>query len=406
MKASPQEAAAILVDGCDHVVTREELEARLAAGQRLHVKFGIDPTGAELHLGHAIVLHKMQQFVELGHRVTLLIGDFTARIGDPSGRNASRPPLTAEQIEANMETYREQAGLVLDLERIEVMHNSTWLEPLRLADLIRLFSQITVGQMLVREDFKNRYEAGTPISLHEFLYPVAQAFDSIAMRADVELGGNDQLFNLLVARDYQVNAGQPPEICMTTPILEGTDGVQRMGKSLGNYISLIEQATDQFGKLMRIPDTLIARYARLAAFWSAAEVDALERGLESARLVAMDEKKRVAEAVVTKYHGAQAARVARDYFERTVQRKELPDEMPELAQGTARRVADLLVVAGFAESKRAAERLIAQGGVRVDGVALSDPAAGWVWRVPAVLSVGARRFVRVLPASAPEPPDR
>ncbi|MBV8151312.1 MAG: tyrosine--tRNA ligase, partial [Candidatus Eremiobacteraeota bacterium] len=272
---TPREAAALLAEGCDHVVTREELEARLTAGQRLHVKLGIDPTGSELHLGHAVVLHKMQQFVELGQRVTLLIGDFTARIGDPSGRNASRPPLTAEQIEANMETYREQAGLILDLERIEVMHNSTWLEPLRLADLIRLFSQITVGQMLAREDFKNRYDEGTPISLHEFLYPVAQAFDSIAMRADVELGGNDQLFNLLVARDYQIAAGQPPEICMTTPILEGTDGVRRMGKSLGNYISLTEPASEQFGKLMRIPDSLIPRYARIAAFWPEEAVVAL-----------------------------------------------------------------------------------------------------------------------------------
>jgi tyrosyl-tRNA synthetase len=394
---TPTEAAAILSEGCDHVVTREELEGRLAAGERLVVKFGIDPTGSELHLGHAVVLHKMQQFVELGHRVMLLVGDFTARIGDATGRNEARPPMTAEQIEANMQTYREQAGRVLDLERIEVVYNSTWLAPLNLAELLDLFSQITVAQLLEREDFAKRYASGSPISLREFIYPIAVAYDSVAMRAGVELGGNDQLFNLLLGRHYQLHFGQTPQICMSTPILEGTDGVRRMGKSLNNYVALVEPPEEQFGKIMRLPDASIGRYARLAAFCPESEVAALERALAEGRASPMDEKKRLAEAIATKYHGAAAAHAARERFERTVQRRELPDEMPTMPLGSARKVADVLVGAGFAESKRAAERLIVQGGVRVDGIAVTDPSAAWSATAPAVLSVGSRKFVRVVP---------
>jgi len=382
---TPREAAQLLVDGCDHVSTREELEARLGAGERLHVKLGIDPTGSELHLGHAVVLNKMQQFVELGHRVTLLIGDYTARIGDPSGRNDARPPMTGEMIEANMKTYREQAGKVLDLERIEVMYNSTWLAPLRTSDWIKLMS---------REDFKNRYTSGTPISLHELLYPVAQAYDSVAMEAGVELGGNDQLFNLLLGRSYQAHLGQKPQICMTVPILEGTDGVRRMGKSLNNYISLIESPEDQFGKLMRLPDELIVRYARLAAFWPTSEVAALLGDLEAGRLSPIEAKKRVAESIVARYHG-KAASAAREHFEKTVQRRELPDDMPTLRVPSGKKLSELLVAAGFAESKRAAERLINQGGVRIDGAPVTE-SAGAPDGGSFVLSVGARKFVRVV----------
>lgn len=367
----------------------------MRAGTRLHVKLGIDPTGSELHLGHAVVLHKMQQFVGFGHRVTLLIGDYTARIGDPSGRNDARPPLTGEQIEANMQTYREQAGKVLDLERIEVMYNSTWLEPLRTADWIRLLSKATVAQILEREDFKNRYTSGTPIAMHELLYPVAQAFDSVAMEAGVELGGNDQLFNLLLARSYQSDVGQVPQICMTVPILEGTDGVRRMGKSLNNYISLVEPPEDQFGKLMRLPDELITRYARLAAFWPTPEVAALQADLAADRVPPMEAKKRVAEAIVARYHGGGAASGARERFERTVQRRELPEEMPTLRGTPGGKLTDLLVAAGFAESKRAAERLIHQGAVRIDGAPVTDPAM-IPGGTPFVISVGARRFVRVI----------
>lgn len=387
-----------LLDGFDHVETRPEFEARLKEGKPLTVKLGLDPTSADLHLGHAVVLHKMQQFVEAGHKVVLLIGDFTARIGDPTGRNELRPPLSTEEIEANMVTYAAQAGKVLDMERVTLEYNSKWLSPLTMADLLRLLSQVTVAQMLEREDFRTRYGAGTPISLHEFLYPVAQAYDSIALHADIELGGNDQLFNLLMGRHYQRHAGQREQICMTLPLLEGVDGVEKMSKSKGNYVGLTESPAQQFGKLMRITDEMIPRYARLAAFFSQAEAGKLIEGLNGGRLHPMDEKKRVAEEIVARYHGRDAAKAARDYFERTVQRKELPvDNIPEMRLGEAKKVSQVIVAAGFAQSRRAAERLISGNGVKVDGILVGDPNAQWTAAGPATLSVGSRKFVRVLP---------
>ncbi len=398
---TPREQAQILTAGCDHVETAAELEARIAAKGRLTVKFGVDPTGSFLHFGHAVVLHKMQQFVELGHRVILLIGDFTAKIGDPTGRNDTRPPLTDEMIVANMRDYREQAGTVLDLERIEIMHNSTWLAPLSMGDLIGLMAQTTVAQMLSRNDFSERYKSGTPIALHEFLYPIAQAYDSVAMECDVELGGSDQLFNFLLAREYQAHAGQPRQICMTTPILEGTDGVVRMGKSKGNYIGLVEPASEQFGKLMSLPDEMLPRYAMLAAFRSSEDVETLRAGLVSGALHPMIAKKDLAEEIVARYHGATGARSARDRFEATVQRGEVPADMRELAaDGGWRTVADVLLASAFAASKREAERLIAGNGVKLDGAVVSDPRQSWIApAAPVVLSVGSRRYVRILPAS-------
>jgi tyrosyl-tRNA synthetase len=391
------EQTAALVDGTAHVHTPGELAARIARGTPLRVKFGIDPTGSELHLGHAVVLHKMQQYVEFGHDVTLLIGDGTALIGDPTGRNDSRPPLTRDDIAANMRTYTEQAGRILDLERITVRYNSEWLDALDYAALIRLMAQTTVAQMLGREDFRNRYAGETPISLHEFLYPVAQAYDSVALACDVELGGDDQLFNFLLARTYQQNAGQLPQICMTLPILEGTDGKVRMGKSRGNYIGLVEPAREQFGKVMSIPDELIARWVRLADFRSQAEADALAAGIADGSRSPMNEKKQLGEAIVRRYHGAEAARDAREYFERTVQRKERPDDIAVLPLGSAEKVTDVMLAAGFAESKRAAQRLIAEGAVKIEGVAVIDPHTRWTATEPAVLQVGSRRFVRVVP---------
>ena len=391
------EAAHLLLDGCAHVESPAELRQRLRRGAPLRIKFGVDPTGSELHLGHAVVLHKMQQYVELGHDVTLLIGDGTALIGDPTGRNDSRPPLTREQIADNMKTYTQQAGKVLDLERVTVRYNSEWLEKLDYAALIRLMAQTTVAQMLAREDFRNRYTSETPISLHEFLYPVAQAYDSVELRCDVELGGDDQLFNFLLARTYQSNAGQLPQICMTLPILVGTDGSVRMGKSKGNYISLVEPARDQFGKVMSIPDDLISNWARLADFRSQADADALTRGIAEGSRRAMDEKKALGEAIVTRYHGAEAARDAREYFERTIQRKEIPAEMPELRVRDLEKLTDVIVAAGFAPSKREAQRLIAGGGVKLDGVAVQDPSVRWTATGPTVLHVGSRRYVRILP---------
>jgi tyrosyl-tRNA synthetase len=394
---SPKEQAAILTAGCDHVETAAELAERIASKGRLTVKFGIDPTGSFLHLGHAVVLHKMQQFVEFGHRVILLIGDFTALIGDPTGRNDTRPPLTSEDIANNMRDYREQAGLVLDLERTELAYNSTWLGPLSMSDLIGLMAKTTVAQMLARNDFAERYRSNTPIALHEFLYPIAQAYDSVAMHADVELGGSDQLFNFLLAREYQQHAGQPKQICMTTPILEGLDGVIRMGKSRGNYVGLAEPANEMFGKLMSLPDEMIPRYAALAAFRPAAEVAALERDLASGVLHPMTAKKDLAQEIVTKYHDATAAKIARERFEATVQRGELPTDLPEApASPDWRNLSDALIGTGLAASRREAERLVTQGGVKIDGEVAHDPKHAWDYPASVVLSVGSRKHVRIL----------
>jgi tyrosyl-tRNA synthetase len=390
--------AAILLDGFDHVETVAEFEERLRRGRPLRVKLGIDPTSPDLHLGFMVVLHPLQRFAEAGHRVTLIIGDFTARIGDPSGRNVTRPQLSREEIEANMRAYRDQAGKVLDLERIEVRYNSEWLDKLSLTDLIKLLGKTTVAQMLERNDFNDRYEAGTPISLHEFLYPVAQAYDSVAIEADVELGGTDQLFNLLLGRQFQRDFGQPPQICATVPLLVGLDGEKKMSKSLGNYVGVAEAAEVQFGKLMKIPDELIVTYARLAAFRPRAESERLAAALAAGSANPMEAKKDVAQSIVARYHDAAAAERAREFFERTVQRRELPDgELETIALGDCKRIAEVLVKAGFAPSRRAAERLISGNAVKVDGELVRDVNAPWKAGTPAVLSVGARRFVKVLP---------
>ena len=386
-----------LLDGFEHVETVDDLRARLKLGRPLNVKLGIDPTSPDLHLGFMVVLEKLQRFAEAGHQVTWIIGDFTARIGDPSGKNVTRPQLSPEEIEANMETYRRQAAKVLDLERIAVRYNSEWLDKLDLAALVKLLAKVTVAQMLERNDFQNRYASGTPISLHEFLYPVAQAYDSVAIGADVELGGSDQLFNLLLGRHYQREYGQLPQICATVPLLVGLDGEKKMSKSLGNYVGIDEPASEQFGKLMKIGDDLIATYARLAAFRPQAECELLAAELADGRANPMEEKKRLAEAIVARYQGAEAARAAREHFERTVQRKELPaGDIPEVDGTGCTRVAELLVRAGFAESRRAAERLISGKGVRVDGIVVSDPRAAWSATQPAVLSVGSRKFARIV----------
>lgn len=387
-----------LLDGFEQVETVAEFRERLALGRPLNVKLGIDPTSPDLHLGFMVVLHQLQHFAEAGHNVTLIIGDFTARIGDPSGQDATRPQLTGEQIEANMRTYRDQAAKVLDLERVRIRYNSEWLEKLGVGGLIELLSHTTVAQMLERSEFAQRYASGTPIALHEFLYAAAQAYDSVAIQADVELGGVDQLFNLLLGRQYQREYGQAPQICAMTPLLVGLDGVNKMSKSLGNYVGVTEAPEVQYGKLMSMPDELMPAYARLGAFRPQLDSERLASELRAHRADPMAEKKHLAGEIVARYHGEPAAREAAAYFERTVQRKELPTEnVREIPVGDSRRVADVLVKAGFAESRRAAERLISGNGVRVDDKVVSDPAALWNAKGPAILGVGSRKFVRVLP---------
>lgn len=395
--ANARERAQFLTDGCDHVETLRELAERLEPGRPLRVYLGLDPTSPDLHIGHAVVLRLLQRFVDDGHDVILLIGDFTARIGDPSGRNALRPALSDEQIEANMRTYAAQAGKVLDMARVTLRYNSEWLSTLTFDAIYKLLSKTTVAQMLERNDFKQRYENGTAIALHEFVYPVAVAYDSVAMNVDVELGGSDQLFNLLISRPYQTDAGQLPEICITVPLLVGIDGQKKMSKSTGNHIALTDPPNEMFGKTMRIPDEVLPEYARLAVWRSADEVAALRAGLRDGSVQPMDEKKRIAEELVAMYHDREAAGAARDWFERTIQRGEIPPEMAELPLDGRSKLADLLVAARFADSKRAAARLIGEGGVRVDGAVVTDAGARWTATAPAVLQVGSRKFVRVIP---------
>src|ERR1700736_541534 len=280
-RRNSHERALALTDGCDHVETLAELIERLERGRPLRVYLGLDPTSPDLHIGHAVVLRLLQRFVDDGHDVILLIGDFTARIGDPSGRNVLRPPLTDEQIEANMQTYAAQAGKVLDMSRVTLMYNSEWLSKLTFSEIYKLLSLTTVAQMLERNDFKQRYENGTPIALHEFVYPVAVAYDSVAMNVDVELGGSDQLFNLLISRPYQVHAGQLPEICITVPLLVGLDGTKKMSKSIGNHVGLTDPPNEMFGKTMSIPDEVLPEYARLAVWRPPAEVERLRDGLDA-----------------------------------------------------------------------------------------------------------------------------
>lgn len=362
-----------LLDGFAHVETEGEFRERLKPGRPLNVKLGIDPTSPDLHLGFMVVLHALQRFAESGHNVTLIIGDFTARIGDPSGKKITRPQLTSDEIEANMKTYRDQASRVLDLERIAIRYNSEWLDALSSSDLVKLAGKTTVAQMLERNDFRERYETGDPISLHELLYPIAMAYDSVMVKADVELGGVDQLFNLLMGRHYQREFGQPPQICAMVPLLLGLDGVQKMSKSLGNYVGVTEPLEVQFGKLMSIPDSLIPSYARYAAFFPQAEADRLQYELHNGRLNPMDAKKRVAQETVARYHGGEAAERAREYFERTVQRKELPrTEDLEVVTTLTRSLSALLVEQKMATSRRDAEREILNGGVRIDNVVIRD----------------------------------
>jgi tyrosyl-tRNA synthetase len=372
---------------------------------------GVDPSRPDLTLGHAVVLRKLRQFQDAGHVAVLIIGDFTARIGDPSGRSETRPMLTEEEIRANADTYLEQAGKVLDIDAAEVHGNAEWTSGMDIAELIRLASVATVAQMLEREDFRDRYQGERPISVVEFLYPLFQGYDSVAVRADVELGGTDQTFNLLMGREVQRAYEQEPQVVLTVPLLEGTDGVQKMSKSLDNYIGLTEPPDDMFGKLMRIPDELIAKYLRLSAPVDSAEVDAIEEGLRDGNVHPNDAKRRLAREVVDLYHGAGAGAAAEDRFNVVHREHEIPDDVrsvsvPSSVFGEQKEgvrvvyVPALLEAMGLVASRSEARRLQAQGGVRVDGEPVpeedipieGDPPgqlAGSVWQV------GRRKFARL-----------
>ena len=412
-RPSVNEQMDVLKRGAAEVIEEGELarkiERSLAQDRPLIVKLGVDPTAPDLHLGHAVVLRKARQFQDLGHLFVLLIGDFTGRVGDPSGRNEARPQLEPEVLERNALTYLEQAKKILDDDprRLRVDRNSRWLAGLRFADITRLASRFTVARMLERQDFAARYKAEVPIYLHEFFYPLMQGYDSVELKADVELGGTEQKFNLLVARNIQRDFNLEPEVAFLMPVLEGTDGVQRMGKSRGNYIGLDEPPREMYGKTMSIPDSLILRYFEVCT--ASRDVKEVAAGLESGRLHPRDAKMRLAREIVTLYHGPEAARAAEDEFVRVFSRGEVPEEMPEvvLAPDALRgmagpvRLSRLIVAAGLAPSNSEARRLIAQGGVRFDGARLDDPECTVTLRDGVVVQVGRRRVARLRIAREP-----
>ena len=390
-------AMAASLRGCDELLPQAEWLAKLArsaaTGVPLRIKFGLDPTAPDLHLGHSVVFNKMRQLQDLGHTVIPLIGDFTSMIGDPSGSNATRPPLTREQIEANARTYFEQIRLVLDVDKAEVRYNSEWSDPLGARGMITLAAKYTVARMMERDDFAKRYAAGTPISVHEFLYPLMQGYDSVALKADLELGGTDQKFNLLMGRHLQNEAGQEPQCILTMPLLEGLDGVEKMSKSKNNYIALTEPANGMFAKLLSISDTLMWKYYTLLSFRPVAEVAALKAEVDGGRNP-KDAKVLLAKEITARFHSAAAADAAeQDFMNRA--RGGVPDQVDDVAlAGAPLAIAALLKQAGLAPSTSEAQRLIAQGGVRIDGAVVSDKglkvlAGTWV------VQVGKRKFARV-----------
>lgn len=400
-----------LESGAAEVIPSDGLRARLALDRPLRVKLGIDPSRPDLHLGHAVVLRKLRQFQDLRHTAVLIIGDFTGRVGDPSGMSETRPMLSVDEIEANARTYLEQAGLVLDLDRAEVRHNSEWLASMGMDDVLRLTAATTVARMLEREDFRARYQEGRPISLVEFLYPLLQAMDSVAIEADVELGGTDQTFNLLVGRSIQEAYGQDPQVVLTMPLLEGTDGKRKMSKSFDNFVGLTDPPEEMFGRLMRVPDGLIPKYLRLCTDLDPAEVDSIEAGLADGALHAGEQKRRLARAVVDLYHGTGAGPEAERRFDLVHREHEIPDDVPERPVSRAEifverepgvrelLIGSLLVELGLAGSRSEGRRLVAQGGVRVDGAVVEQDERRWTAPddelVGTVWQVGRRRFARV-----------
>lgn len=400
---SPEEQLHIIRSGASQIVPEEALLKKLRRGAPLNVKLGVDPTAPDIHLGHAVPLRKLRQFQDLGHQVTLIIGDGTALIGDPSGRNSTRPQLSREEIDHNAQTYVDQAFKVLDPERTTLRYNSEWILSLDMEALLKLMANFTVARILERDDFTKRYSSGQPISLHEFLYPVMQAYDSVVIKADVELGGTDQLFNLLAGRELMEKMGLEAQVCLTLPLLEGTDGVRKMSKSYGNYIGLTDAPEDMFGKTMSIPDELMVKYFRLASTLDVADIDAIEAGLAADRLHPNKVKRQLARSIVSAYHGAEAAEAAEEHFDKVFKAHEVPEDIPvfegelPLNDDGLVYLAGLLHQAGLAASAGEARRLIDGGGVKIDDEALAPK----TYQVApdslhgAVVKVGKRKFLKI-----------
>jgi tyrosyl-tRNA synthetase len=383
--------------GTQEVLVVDELVRKLRRGQPLRIKAGFDPTAPDLHLGHTVLLNKMRQFQQFGHEVIFLIGDFTGLIGDPSGRNATRPPLTPEEVQANAVTYQQQVFKILDSERTRIDFNSRWLSSMPAPEFVKIAGHYTVARMLERDDFSKRYKGGQPISIHEFLYPLAQGYDSVALRADVELGGTDQKFNLLVGRQLQEAYGQEPQVVLTMPLLEGTDGVNKMSKSLGNYIGIAEDAGSMFGKIMSISDELMWRYFELLSFRPLADIVALRRATAEGRNP-RDVKFELGREIVARFHDTAAAEAAQREFIARVSEKGVPADLPPKVipvDAAGLRLANLLKEAGLAASTSEANRKIDEGAVRVDGQRVTDRGLSFQAGADHVFQLGSKRFARL-----------
>ncbi len=403
MEQDLKRAMELIHRGTVEVLDENELDGKLKraikTGIPLRIKAGFDPTAPDLHLGHTVLIQKMKHFQELGHRVMFLIGDFTGLIGDPSGKSETRPPLTPQQVQENAGTYKEQIFKILDPEKTEVVFNSVWMQEIKSIDMIRLCAKHTVARMLERDDFKKRFQAQKPIGIHEFVYPLIQGYDSVAIKADIELGGTDQTFNLLVGRHIQKEYGQEPQVVITMPLLEGLDGVQKMSKSLGNYIGITEPPQDMFGKLMSVSDDLMFRYFELLSSLDLDEIKGLKDGIADGRLHPKDVKTRLAQELVERFHGARAAEAAKADFEAQFSRGEVPDDIPEFKLSPDEKTIYLpkvLKKAGLVESTSDARRLIKQGAVSIDGTKVRSEEIE-VQAPQTVLKVGKRRFLRIIP---------
>ncbi|MBK8401884.1 tyrosine--tRNA ligase [Propionivibrio sp.] len=395
---SVEDSLALIKRGVDELLIESELIERLKNGRPLRIKAGFDPTAPDLHLGHTVLINKLKHFQDLGHHVMFLIGDFTGMIGDPTGKNATRPPLSREQILVNAQTYQEQVFKILDPHKTEICFNSTWFEPLGAAGMIRLAALHTVARMLERDDFSKRYRGGQPIAIHEFLYPLCQGYDSVAMKADVELGGTDQKFNLLVGREMQKHYGQASQCILTMPLLEGLDGVNKMSKSLGNYVGINEPPREIFGKLMSVSDDLMWRYFDLLSFRAVGEVAAFRREIGEGRNP-RDVKVLLAQEIVARFHGAAAAVDALSDFETRFRQGAIPEDVDDVVltgDGQPMAIAQILKKAGLTASTSEALRMIDQGGVRIDGVKIEDRSLLLQGSGPFVLQVGKRKYARVV----------
>jgi len=398
IKGQVEEQMAVIRRGVAEIVPEEELKDKLfraiKENRPLRIKLGLDPTAPDIHLGHTVVLNKLRQFQDLGHEVHLIIGDFTGRIGDPSGKSETRKQLTEEEVIANAATYKEQIFKVLDAERTIIHFNSEWLMPLNLVDVLNLAGKYTVARMLERDDFSRRYKEGMPIGIHEFMYPLMQGYDSVELRSDLELGGTDQKFNLLVGRNLQKEYGMEPQVALTMPILEGTDGVQKMSKSLGNYIGVNDEAYEMFGKTMSIPDTLIIRYFELLTRVSLQELQKLQQAMSSGELNPRDAKMRLAREIISMYHSAGEARKAQDKFELVFSRRDIPDDIPEILVEAGevwlpKFMSDHKLVKSTSEGKR----MLEQGAIKVNGEKFGNENLGLEDGM--VIQVGKRKFGKI-----------